>query len=161
MGRQPRLAAAESRQNSAGATLSCHGVDAARDHPAHTKEAYYEAIYASQRRWHENDHDIWPWIDYLVGVLAAACDDFEMRVAARRNLAVGSKQDQVRQFVIGHAPQRFRVRDIRAALPGVSDPTIRLVLGRLRREGEIEVDTSDPSGPHAAWRRRGAGARLP
>ena len=79
-----------------------------------TKDAYYDSIYASQRRWHEGEHDIWPWIGYLVDVLAHAYDDFEGRVAAR--LAVGTKQDQVRTYVMSHAPERFRVRDIRAAL---------------------------------------------
>jgi Fic family protein len=119
-----------------------------------TKDDYYDALYASQRGWHEGTHDIWPWIGYLVGVLTAAYDDFEVRVAAQRNLATGSKQDQVRRYVLEHAPQRFRVRDIRAALPGVSDQTIRLVLGALRREGLIQVDPRDASGPHAAWLRR-------
>ena len=119
-----------------------------------TKDAYYDALYASQRRWHDGAHDPWPWIAYLVSVLGAAYDDFEARVAAQRALAIGSKQDQVRRYVIEHAPVRFRVRDVRAALPGVSDQTIRLVLGALRREGRIEVDPNDPSGPHAAWLRQ-------
>jgi predicted transcriptional regulator len=41
--------------------------------------------------------------------------------------------------------------DIRAALPGVSDQTIRVVLDRLRRE---ELLTSDGVGRSASWRRR-------
>lgn len=119
-----------------------------------TKDAYYDALYASQRRWDEGAHDPWPWITYLVGVLSGAYDDFEARVAAQRNLAMGSKQDRVRRYVLEHAPMRFRVRDVRAALPGVSDQTIRLVLGALRREGRIEVDPNDASGRQAAWLRR-------
>lgn len=119
-----------------------------------TKDAYYDALYASQRRWHEGTHDIWPWIEYLVGVLTHAYDDFESRIAAQRALAIGSKQVQVRRYVVEHAPRRFRVRDVRAALPGVSDQTIRLVLGQLRQEGLIEVDPDDPRGIHAAWLRR-------
>ena len=119
-----------------------------------TKDAYYDALYASQRRWHDGTHDVWPWIEYLVGVLTDAYDAFESRIAAQRTLATGSKQVQVRRYVLEHAPRRFRVRDVRAALPGVSDQTIRLVLGQLRREGLIEVDPDDPSGIHAAWLRR-------
>lgn len=88
-----------------------------------------------------------------MGVLEAAYDDFEARVAAQRSLAAGSKQGQVRQYVLHHAPQVFRVRDVRAALPGISDPTIKLVLGSLRREGAIEPDLAGGSGPLAAWRR--------
>jgi Fic family protein len=119
-----------------------------------SKDAYYDALFASQRHWYEGEHDVWPWIDYLVGVLESAYDDFEARVAARRNLATGSKQEQVRQYVLHHAPEVFRVRDVRAALPGVSDPTIKLVIGQLRREGAIGLAEAGASGPRTAWRRR-------
>lgn len=121
-----------------------------------TKDAYYDAIYASQRHWHEGEHDVWPWIGYLVDVLADAYDDFEARVVARRSLASGSKQDQVRRYILGHAPSVFRFRDIRAALPGIGDPTIKRVLADLRRESEIELADDRASGRLAAWRRRGA-----
>lgn len=118
-----------------------------------TKQAYYDALYASQRRWHEGEHDVWPWIDYLVSVLTAAYDDFEERVAARRALSVGSKQEQVRRYILDHAPEVFRVRDVRMALPGISDPTIKLVMSDLRREGEIEL-VGGAAGRASAWRRR-------
>lgn len=119
-----------------------------------TKNAYYAALYESQRQWHQGTHDVWPWTEYLVGILEEAYDDFESRVAARRSLAGLSKQDRVREYVLHHAPVVFRLRDVRAALPGVSDPTIRLVLNELRREGLVNTDeTAGGSGPRAAWRR--------
>jgi Fic family protein len=122
-----------------------------------TKNAYYAALYASQRHWHEGTHDVWPWTEYLVGVLEDSYDDFESRVAARRNLAGLSKQARVREYVLHHAPVVFRLRDVRVALPGVSDPTIRLVLGKLRRDGLIAIDeAAGGNGPHAAWRRIGS-----
>lgn len=118
-----------------------------------TKDAYYDALYASQRRWHEGEHDVWPWVGYLVEILAAAYDDFEGRVAASRNLATGSKQHQVRRYVLEHAPATFRIRDVRAALPGVSDPTIKRVLADLRREGLIEAAEA-AAGRLSSWRRK-------
>jgi Fic family protein len=118
-----------------------------------TRDAYYDALYAAQRNWHTGEHDIWPWIDYLVGVLEDAYADFEARIAARRNPSSLSKQGQVRQYVLEHAPRVFRLRDVRAALPGVSDPTIKLVLAQLRRDGSIEPAEAGASGPRAAWRR--------
>lgn len=117
-----------------------------------TKDAYYHALIASQRDWHRTEHDIWPWIDYLVGVLEAAYDDFEARIAARRSLSSLTKQQQVRQYVLHHAARVFRTRDVRAALPGVSDQTIKIVLGQMRREGTIEPEAG-ASGPRSAWRR--------
>ena len=119
-----------------------------------TKNAYYAALHASQRDWHEGAHDVWPWTEYLVDVLEDSYDDFESRLAARRNLARMSKQNRVRAYVLHHAPVVFRLRDVRAALPGVSDQTIRLVLNELRRETSVEIDeATGGSGPHAAWRR--------
>jgi hypothetical protein len=65
-----------------------------------------------------------------------------------------SKQERVREHVLHHAPVVFRLRDVRSALPGVSDPTIRLVLNELRREGLVGIDeAAGGSGPRAAWRR--------
>lgn len=119
-----------------------------------TKNAYYAALFESQRHWHEGTHDVWPWTEYLVGILEDAYDDFESRVAARRSLAGMSKQARVREYVLRQAPVVFRLRDVRAALPGVSDPTIRLVLNELRREGSVGIDEAvGGSGPRAAWRR--------
>lgn len=118
-----------------------------------TKDAYYDALYAAQRHWHQGEHDVWPWIGYLVDLLSAAYDDFEARVVARRNLATGSKQEQVRRYALDHAPEIFRFRDIRRALPGISDPTIKRVLADLRREGAIQAADDRASGPQAAWKR--------
>lgn len=114
----------------------------------------YAALYSSQQGWHESTHVIWPWMEYLTITLAGAYDDFESRVAARRNLVGLSKQDRVREHVLHHAPRTFRIREIRAALPGVSDPTIRLVLRQLREEGAITLDDAT-GGPDAAWSRAG------
>jgi len=126
-----------------------------------TKNAYYAALHESQRGWHEGTHSIWPWIDYLVRTLADAYDDFEARVAARRDLSGLSKQERVRQYVIRHAPRVFRMRDIRRALPGVSDQTIRLVLTELRQAGQIEVNVQTGGrGPRAAWTRLGPGPEV-
>ncbi len=126
-----------------------------------TKDAYYAALFGSQRRWHEGAHDIWPWAEYLVGVLEDSYEDFEARVAVRRSLAGRSKQGRVREYVLHQAPAVFRLRNIRAALPGVSDPTIRLVLSELRHEGLVEIDEeAGGAGPQAAWRRTASSSYL-
>jgi hypothetical protein len=73
---------------------------------------------------------------------------FARRAASDR--ADGSKQDRVRDYVLSHAPDLFRMADIRTALPGISDQTIRVVLDGLRREELIFVEGL---GRSAAWRR--------
>ncbi len=119
-----------------------------------SKWGYYAALRESQVGWHEGTHTIWPWITYLVGVLGEAYDDFEARVSTRRNLEGLSKQARVREYLLNHAAPLVRMREIRRSLPGVSDQTIRLVLGQMRDEGLIELDPEvGQRGRQAAWRR--------
>jgi Fic family protein len=115
-----------------------------------SKNAYYVALEQSQRRWHEGEHDIWPWTHYLVSVLAESYDDFEQRVAAGRGSNLGTKQERVRSWVLNEAPEEFRFGDARNAVIGVGDETIRLTLRALRDEGAIE---SVGTGRGASWRR--------
>lgn len=101
---------------------------------------------------HEDAADPWPWLAYFVGVLATAYDQFSQRTAADRS--GGTKQERVRDYLLRHAPPVFRMADVRAALPGISDPTIRLVLQELRQRGMVDVDGT---GRSALWRRIDAG----
>ncbi|MFY1587586.1 Fic family protein [Micromonospora sp. WMMD734] len=111
-------------------------------------DGYYQALLDSTHGWHDGEADPWPWLTYFVNILANAYRTFAERAASDR--ADGSKQDRVLDYVLHHAPRIFRVADIRTALPGISDPTIRVVLDRLRREGAI---ASEGLGRAAAWRR--------
>ncbi|MEV0808892.1 Fic family protein [Micromonospora sp. NPDC050200] len=115
---------------------------------AETADAYYQALLDSTHGWHDHRADPWPWLTYFVNILATAYRTFAQRAASDR--ADGSKQDRVRDYVLNHAPVVFRMADVRTALPGVSDPTIRVVLDRLRREGAI---FPEGLGRSATWRR--------
>jgi Fic family protein len=115
---------------------------------AESADAYYQALLDSTHGWHEDRADPWPWLGYFVETLAMTYQTFVNRAASTRS--EGSKQDRVRDYVLRHAPQVFRVADVRAALPGVSDQTIRLVLDRLRGEGKL---APDGVGRGARWRR--------
>jgi Fic family protein len=115
-----------------------------------TKNAYYASLAESQRRWHEGQHDIWPWIEYLLGTLAQAYERFESRVAGARGDAGAGKQERVRAYVLEQAPERFTIRDVRRAVPGTSDQTIRLVFNELRAENLI---IQEGVGRGAGWRR--------
>jgi len=119
-----------------------------------TKWGYYAALRESQVGWHDANHDIWPWLVYLVGILGDAYNDFECRVSARRDLAGMSKQARVREYLLRHADEVVRMREIRRALPSVSDQTIRLVLSQMRAEGLMDLDPEIGNrGRQAAWRR--------
>ena len=114
-----------------------------------SKNSYYQALYESQRGWHQAEHTIWPWITYFSGILLSAYEGFEERVAAARSRS-GNKRERVREHILEHAPGEFRRRDIERALPGISDATVRLVLAELREEGQIEAEGA---GRGARWRR--------
>lgn len=116
-----------------------------------TRSAYYAALQASQERWHEARHDPWPWIGYLVDTLAAAYAAFEERVDEARGGEGLTKQERVRHHVRLMAPGRtFRIAEIRTALPGIADQTLRLALHSLRDAGEI---AAVGTGRSASWRR--------
>jgi Fic family protein len=119
---------------------------------ADSADAYYAALLGSTRGWYEDAATPWPWLTYFVGLLAEAYRLFGRRAASER--AAGTKQDRVRDYVLRQAPPIFRVADVRAALPGISDPTIRLVLHQLRRQGIIDADGV---GRSALWRRLDGG----
>ncbi|MGI9119354.1 MAG: Fic family protein [Acidimicrobiales bacterium] len=114
-----------------------------------TRTGYYDALARSTVGWSpDGRHSLWPWAEYLLGQMAVAYERFEASVVD--STWGGTKQDRVRDFVLTHAPVDFTIADIRRALPGVSDNTIRLVLTELRRRGGISVDGT---GRNARWRR--------
>ena len=115
-----------------------------------TRSGYYDALEASQQGWHDGEHSIWPWTEYLASVLAGAYLDFETRVAAGRGMASMSKTDRVRHWVLASAPEKFSLADVRRAVPGVSDPSIRMALRSLRDEGRLR---SEGAGRGALWHR--------
>jgi hypothetical protein len=62
----------------------------------------------------------------------------------------GTKQRRIREHILRRAPVTFRLADIRTAVPGVSDQTIRLVLEQLKNEGKVRADGT---GRAATWTR--------
>lgn len=115
---------------------------------AESADDYYAALLASTHGWHDEAHDPWPWLTYFVTLVADAYDEFEARAATPH--AGATKQERVREVVLHQLPSVFRLADIRAALPGVSDQTIRLVLEAMKREHLIE---SEGTGRGATWGR--------
>lgn len=117
-----------------------------------TNDEYYQSLAASTRGWFDDGrHTTWPWAGYLLERLDAAYTRLGTRVAA--GTGGGTKQDRVRDFVLRHAPTPFTIADIRRAVPGISDNTIRLVLSELKHTGLIG---NDGTGRSARWHRVGS-----
>lgn len=114
-------------------------------------DGYYTSLLASTHDWHDDRADVWPWLQYFTDTLAAAYAQFAER-AASATVTRQSKQQRVSTWVTELAPTTFTVDDVRTAVLGVSDQTIRLVLNALRDGGRIE---SDGPGRSARWRKLG------
>ncbi len=88
--------------------------------------------------------------EYLVTALAETYDRLEDRVAGQREARGSSKQERVRAFILEQASPRFTIGDVRRAVPGISDQTIRLVLNAMKASGKIR---SEGTGRGACWTR--------
>jgi Fic family protein len=115
---------------------------------AESADAYYQALLESTHGWHDGTADPWPWLSYYTGVIVSAYAVFADRAAAAKT--PGTKQQRIREHILRHASVTFRLADIRTAVPGVSDQTIRLVLEQLKNENKVRADGT---GRAATWTR--------
>jgi len=115
---------------------------------AESADDYYQALLDSTQDWNDRANDPWPWLQYFSQLLARGYARFSEGVAADRS--GGTKAERVREHVLRHGAPVFAISDVRAALPGISDPTIRLVLNELKDEGLLKPQGT---GRSAVWLR--------
>lgn len=108
----------------------------------------YQALLDSTHDWNEHAHDPWPWLAFFSRLLARGYSRFAEGVAADRT--GGTKSERVREHILRHSAPVFAISDVRAALPGISDPTIRLVLNELKDAGLVKPQGT---GRSAVWLR--------
>lgn len=114
-----------------------------------TKDAenrYYDALLASTHGWHDNEHDVWPWLRLFLDILATAYVRFASRADEERGR--GTKSQRVRSYVLEQAPQEFSLSEVAHHL-GVSQQTVRAMLQTMRDEGMVRAG----QGRGARWRR--------
>lgn len=101
------------------------------------KQEYYEALEQSGEGWHENQDNPLYFVKYMLQVLFTAYREFDERVI---NVVKdkASKQDQVKR-VIDARIGKITKKEIIVELPFVSEPTIKLALNTLVKEGYIKV----------------------
>ena len=115
-----------------------------------SKETYYEALQMSSEGWHEGRHRLKPWWEYSLGILIKAYREFEERVGAVTQVR-GAKTALIEQ-AIERLPSTFSISDLERACPSVSRDMIRVVLNRLRNEGQL---LCRGTGRKALWEKRG------
>ncbi|PKM80457.1 MAG: cell filamentation protein Fic [Firmicutes bacterium HGW-Firmicutes-14] len=102
-----------------------------------TKESYYDTLYASSLGWHEGEHNMFPWLEYFLGIILAAYREFGDR-ASNLETSKGSKSKRIKE-VINHFTGEFAISDIERVCPDISRPTIYRVMKELKEEGFIKV----------------------
>ena len=111
------------------------------------KERYYETLELSSRGWHEDRHDPWPYINYVLFILKAAYREFEESVGKTVS-PKGAKAERVIEAIQRQAGD-FRVVDIEQACPGVGREWIRKQLLGMKRQGLV---ITSGRGTSARWR---------
>jgi Fic family protein len=114
-----------------------------------SKATYYETLKHSSQRWHEGDHDPYPWLNYFWGVLLRAYSEFEERVGEIRTTKI-SKTEQI-HMAVDRRVGPFAISDIERECPHISRDMIKLVLRDLRDKNVIVVQGK---GRGAKWVRR-------
>lgn len=116
------------------------------------REGYYDALYKSSEGWHEGAHNLLPWLEYFLGVmLLGAYREFGRRTG-ELTTAHGAKTEMV-LAAIQKLPATFRYADLARACPNVSRPTIKRVLGQLRKDGKVQCVRA---GRDAIWEKTGS-----
>ena len=111
------------------------------------KERYYETLEQSSAGWHDDKHDPWPFVNYLLFILKTAYSEFEERVGETASPR-GAKAEMVREAVVKQTGE-FRLVDIERACPGVGREWIRRILAEMSDSGEVACRGK---GPGARWR---------
>lgn len=113
-----------------------------------SKDTYYESLEKSTARWDQGEHNIWPWLNYFLGILIAAYKEFEARAGDLMS-GRGSKTLRIKQYVRSRTSAVFTFEEVQQALPDISSDHIRSVLRKLRDEGVVE----SPGRGRKEWRR--------
>ena len=133
-------------------TLYQHGYEAGRYISLErlieeSRESYYESLRLSSDRWHEGQHELTPWFNFIFTMIRRAYVELEER-ARQADSSRGAKSERV-FTVIRAQPGEFRLSDLERACPGVGREWIRTLLAKLKKSGEVACQGR---GPGARWR---------
>lgn len=108
-----------------------------------SKETYYEALQASSLNWHENENSYIPFIEYYLGIIEKAYNQFESRVKLMQNRLL-SKPERIKTVIDEHLG-KITKKEIMEICPDISQTTIERTLTELVKEGYIAKVGSGPT----------------
>jgi Fic family protein len=115
-----------------------------------TRDAYYDALWASSDGWRIGHHDVSAWHEYNLSLLLYGCQELECLIG-EAPATTGTKRDTVRAVVAMLPPgYTFSAPELHRLCASVSQSTVRRTLDVLCEEGEVErLDT----GRAGRWKR--------
>ncbi len=108
-----------------------------------TKETYYEALQESSVGWHENENSYEPFVQYYLGIILKAYNEFENRVEHLKYRKL-SKPERIKA-VIDRKVGMITKKEIMEHCPDISKITIERTLSELTKEGYIKKVGAGPS----------------
>jgi len=116
------------------------------------KDRYYETLEQSSQDWHEDRHDPWPYINYVLSIMKTAYREFAERVGDVK-ASRGTKREQVLLGIdrLAGSPGGFTVIQLEQTCPGVSRDMVRRVLRERQAADAVECQGR---GPGASWRKK-------
>lgn len=100
-----------------------------------SKDSYYECLQASSYKWHENENDYEPFVEYMLGVVLAAYREFSSRVEVLITSGI-SKPERIREIIKGNLGTITKT-EIMNRCPDISQTTVQRALADMLKTGEI------------------------
>ena len=94
-----------------------------------TKEAYYECLQDSSLRWHEEENDYVPFVQYMLGVIVAAHRDFSSRIETMTDIGL-SKPERIEKIIQSNYGEITKT-EILEKCPDISQITVQRTLAEL------------------------------
>lgn len=100
-----------------------------------TKDSYYDCLQQSSVGWHENENDYEPFVQYMLGIVAAAYREFSSKIKLLTADGM-SKPDRVKE-IIKNTLGTITKTQILEKCPDISQITVQRALAELLESGEI------------------------
>ena len=121
-----------------------------------SRDTYYESLERSSRGWHEDAHDVHPWLGYFWGVLLRAYGEFEQRVETLQ----GRRRSRSARPCFG-ASGLSGSRTSSTIAPVSAETWFGTYCGQMRTDGLVQVEGLGRGAKWKAVKRLGSGLRAP
>ena len=101
-----------------------------------TKEQYYDALYESSLKWHENENSYVPFMENFLVTLYRCYKELDKRFSTINGKRI-SKNERIEQTVMNSVIPISKA-EICEILPDVSVTTVEAVLGRMVKSGTVK-----------------------